>query len=189
MFPNDFGSTKTNSSSYVDLLLIAILRPFSQFTKLDFGPFQPRDRCYSHCTSLMNTIWTFRALTNLHSEYWYMPMLATVAFVSFREAEGIPALRETLVKSCKCLGEMATIYPLASDALSAIRGAFRRAGMPVPVYLQPFLVPGVRHREDGLLHHAIARLMPGRDPKSEDTKELRYQDLLNELENVEMDGT
>lgn len=117
-----------------------------------------------------------------------MPMLATVAFVSFREAERIPALRETLVKACKCLDEMTIMYPLASDVLSAIRGAFRRTGMSVPAYLQVFLVPGVRHREDGLLHHAVARLMPERDSKNEDTEELRYQDLLNDLEDVEMDG-
>jgi hypothetical protein len=189
MLPSEFNKTKTIFSSYVDLLLMAVLRPFSHFTRLEFGPFQPRDRCYSHCTSLMNTIWTFRALTSLHSEYWHMPMLATVAFVSFREADGIPALRETLVKACKCLDEMKLMYPLARDALSAIRGVFGRTGMSVPAYLQAFLVPAVGHREDGLLHHAVVRVMPERDSKNGDTQELRYQDLLNDLEDVEIDGT
>lgn len=115
-------------------------------------------------------------------------MLATVAFITFREAERIPPLRETLVKACKCLDEMTVMYPPASDTLSAISGAFKRTGMPIPVYVQAFLVSRIRHREDGLLHHAVARLMPEEVTKSEERAELRYQDLLNELKDVEMDG-
>ncbi|KAF3011008.1 hypothetical protein E8E13_010819 [Curvularia kusanoi] len=71
--------------SYAEMLMSDILRPFSQFTKMQFGPFEPKERCYSHCVSLMNTIWTFRAFTSLSSEYHYIPVLAAVAFMTLQE--------------------------------------------------------------------------------------------------------
>jgi hypothetical protein len=115
-------------------------------------------------------------------------MLATVAFMTSREHAHSPVLTETLIKACKSLEEMTVTYPLATDALSAIRGAFKRTGMPVPTYLQVFLGSGARHVKDGLLHHTVAKLMPEEDWTSEIREELRYQELLDELEDVEMDG-
>jgi hypothetical protein len=178
----------TTPSSYVEVLLVAILRPFFHFTESQFGSFKPKDRCYNHCTNLMETIWTFRALTSLYGEYWYIPILATVGFMTFREHAHSPVLTETLIKACKSLDEMTGTYPLAIDALSAIRGAFKRTGMPVPTYLQAFLGSEARHAKDGLLHHAVAKLMPEEDWTSESREELRYQELLDELEDARMDG-
>ncbi|KAJ4992891.1 hypothetical protein SVAN01_01595 [Stagonosporopsis vannaccii] len=172
--------------SYVELLLGDILRPFSHWTKSQFGPFNPKDRCYAHCISLMDTIWMFRAFTSLNGEYWYIPMLATVALMILREHTESPMLTETLIKACKCLHEMTSMYPLAFDALRAIRGAFKRIGMSAPTYLQAFLGSGVRHTADGLLHHAAAKLMPDAASSSEARSEVRYQELLDELDDVEL---
>lgn len=183
------NNTDMTFSSYVEMLLVAILRPFSHVTESQFGPFWPKNRCYGHCTSLMDTIWTFRAFTSLNSEYWYIPMLATIVFVTLRENTYNPILTEALIKACKCLDEMAVKFLLASDALSAIRGALKRTGMPMPAYLRAFLGPGIRHRKDGLLHHAVARLMPEEGSGIGDGEELRYQDLFDELVDLDIDGT
>lgn len=130
----------------------------------------------------MDTIWTFRAFTNLNGEYWYIPMLTTIACMTFREHTDSPVQTETLIKACKCLHELTAIYPLASDALSAILGAFKKTGTPLPTYLQRFLGSGVRHRKDGLLHRAAAKLMPDENWTHEAMGEMRYQELLDELD-------
>jgi hypothetical protein len=173
----------------VECLLVAILRPFWRFTKADFGPFDPKDRCYAHCASLMDTIWTYRAFASLNAEYWYNHTLATVAFISFREHENSSVQTEILIKACKCLHEMTELFPLAVDSLSAIRGAFKLAGMAVPTYLQPFLENGINHRKDGLLHHSAAKLLPGGDLSSTNAaqQEMRYQELLDELDSIGLD--
>lgn len=137
----------------------------------------------------MDTIWTFRALTSLSGEYWYIPMLATVAFMTLREHTESPILTEAIIKACKCLHEMKSMYPLASDALSAIRGAFKRIGVSVPTYLQRFLESGTRRTADGLLHHAAAKLMPEAGLSNETRSEVRYQELLDELDDVELKGS
>ena len=186
--PSVKSRTNASDSSNAELLLGDILRPFSQFTELQFGPFQPKERCYAHCISLMDTIWTFRAFASLNGEYWYIPMLATVACMTLQEHNTSPMLTETIIKACKCLYEMLTLYPLAADALAAIRGAFKRANMPVPVYLKEYLGTKSAHTKDGLLHHASAKLILGVGVLSENRDDIRYQELLDELDDVELDG-
>ena len=180
--------TNGSDSSNAELLLGDILRPFSGFTELQFGPFQPKERCYAHCISLMDTIWTFRAFASLNGEYWYIPMLATVACMTLQEHNTSPMLTETIIKACKCLYEMLTVYPLAADALAAIRGAFKRANMSVPVYLKEYLCTKSGHMKDGLLHHATAKFILDVGVSNENRDEIRYQELLDELDDVELDG-
>jgi hypothetical protein len=43
-------------SSYVECLLVAVLRPFLLMTEAEFGPFDPKARCYAHCGRLMDTM-------------------------------------------------------------------------------------------------------------------------------------
>ena len=50
-----------------------------------------------------------------------------------------------------------------------------------------FLNSGITHGNDGLLHRAVAKLMPG-EGWSSDGDELRYQELLEELDDLEIDG-
>jgi hypothetical protein len=186
--PSVKSRTNASDSSNAELLLGDILRPFSRFTELQFGPFQPKERCYAHCISLMDTIWTFRAFASLNGEYWYIPMLATVACMTLQEHSTSPMLTETIIKACKCLYEMLTVYPLAADALAAIRGAFKRANMPVPVYLKQYLGTKSGHTKDGLLHHAAAKFILGVGVSNENRDDIRYQELLDELDEVELDG-
>lgn len=137
----------------------------------------------------MGTIWTFRALTTLRNEYWYIPMLATVAFLTLQEHRVSPMLTETLIKACKCLSEMKSIYPLAADALNAIRGAFRMTDMLVPEYLKEYLGSRTGRMKDGLLHHAAAKFMLKMDPSNKNRDEVRYQELLDELDDVELQSS
>lgn len=164
------------------MLLGDILRPFSQFTKMQFGPFEPKERCYSHCISLMNTIWTFRAFTSLKSEYCYIPILATVAFMTLQEHSVSLILTETLIKACRCLYELSSEYPLATDALSATRGAFKKLNMPVPMCIRDYLACRSRHTQDGLLHGAIARLMLTIGAANVGGSLVRFQDFLDALD-------
>ena len=113
-------------------------------------------------------------------------MLATVAFIAFREHTNNPVQTETLIKACKCLHELTATNPLAADALSAVRGAFKRTGIPLPTCLQSFLGSETRHRKDGLLHFAAAKLMPDEDRSNEAMEEVRYQELLDELDGAEL---
>jgi hypothetical protein len=138
----------------------------------------------------MDTIWTFRAFASLNGEYWYIPMLATVACITLQEHSTSPMLTSTIIKACKCLYEMLTVYPLAADALAAIRGAFKRVNMPVPMYLKEHLGTKSGHMKDGLLHHAAAKLIlgVGVGVSNENRNEIRYQELLDELDDVELDG-
>ena len=149
--------------SYVECLLVAILRPFSRITKAGFGPFDPKDRCYAYCASFMDTIWTYRAFASLNAKCWYNHTLPTVAFISFREHANSSVQTETLIQARKCLHEMTGIFPLAVDSLSTIRGAFKLAGMMVPTYLQAFFGSGIKHRKHGMLHYPAAKLSPGGD--------------------------
>lgn len=84
---------------------------------------------------------------------------------------------------------MTAMFPLAADSLSAIRGAFKLAGMVVPAYLEPFLGPAIKHRKDGLLHHSAAKLLPekGLPVSNSDRQEMMYQELLDELDSIGLD--
>ena len=134
----------------------------------------------------MDTIWTFRAFASLNTEYWFMHILGTIAFVTFREHADNPVLAQTTIKACKGLLELTERYPLAADVLTAIRGAFEIAGMPVPTYLQTFL-GGAKHRRDGLLHHAAGSVLPSEERTDESAGETRYQELLDELDGIGLD--
>lgn len=189
MFSIVRGFTDECISSYAELLLANILRPCSQFSKIQFGPFSPKRRCHDHCVSLLDTIWTFRAFTSLHGEYWYIPLLATVSLMTFQDHTDRPMLTDTLIKACKCLDEMSLVYPLAADALSAIRGAFKRTETPIPKYLEGYLGNRVGRMKDGLLHHAAARLMPHLNLCDQTGDGVRYQELLDELDDIELEGS
>jgi hypothetical protein len=60
--------------------------------------------------------------------------------------------------------------------------------MPVPVYLNEYLGTRSAHTKDGLLHHASAKLILGVGVLNENRDEIRYQELLDELDYVEIDG-
>jgi hypothetical protein len=175
-------------SSHVECLLVAVLRPFLLMTEAEFGPFDPRARCYAHCGRLMDTMWTYRAFAALNVEYWYTHTLATIAFVIFRDHAQSSILRETLTKACKYLHELTVRFPLAADSLTAIRGAFKLAGLPVPIYLQPFMSK-LRPSKDRLLSHSAAKLPPGNyNLKTiSDGEEWKYHQLLDELDDLEID--
>lgn len=134
----------------------------------------------------MDTVWSFRAFASLNTEYWYMHTLATVGFITFRDHTNSPVQTETIIKACKCLQELEERFVLASDALSAIRGAFKMAHMPVPTYLRPFL-GHVKHSEDGLLHHATAYILPSEGQPDEAADDTKYRELIEELEGVGLD--
>lgn len=78
---------------------------------------------------------------------------------------------------------------MAADALSVIRGAFKMTGTTIPMYLEDYLGSGAGHMKDGLLHHAAARLMPHMNLSDQTTDQLRYQELLDELDDIELVGS
>lgn len=54
---------------------------------------------------------------------------------------------------------MRPMLPLAKDVLSGVRAAFNRHGLAIPEYLGGYFQT-LHHREDGLLHHTFAALLP-----------------------------
>lgn len=169
-------------------MLTAVLRPFSHMTEDQFGRFSPRERCYTHANSLMSSIWTFRAFAQLRFEYWLTHAVGTAAYIVLRDTRDAPAQMDTLIRACQCLDEMRTSLPLATDVLSGIQAALKRYALPVPAYMGKYFET-VHHRKDGLLHHAIAALLPG--PKEVGRigsgAELQLQQLLDELDSVGID--
>ncbi|KAL9086376.1 MAG: hypothetical protein Q9165_007162 [Trypethelium subeluteriae] len=173
---------------HVEVIIIALLRPFSLLTKAQFGPFNPSDRCHAHASSLQSAIWTFRAYANLRHEYWLCHVTVTVAFVTLREHEYSPAEMDTLIKACQCLHEMRETLPLAVDCLAAIHGAFRKLQLRLPIFVMRFFGVDIRHRNDGLMHHTIAALIPKEEVgKSVEAQELLLQQLLAEMDGVAID--
>lgn len=171
-----------------EILFTTILRPFCHLTKSQFGSFNPKHRCFSHAISLESVIWTFRACSVLHHEYWLCHAISTAAFITIGEREMSPMQIDTLIKACQCLREMGDTLPIALDCLSAIHGAFRRHGN-LPGYLKRFFVMGKLHRKDGLMHHAIAALMPEEEERNGEAgvEELSLQELLLGLDGVGLD--
>ena len=60
--------------------------------------------------------------------------------------------------------------------------------MPVPVYLKKYLCTKSGHMKDGLLRHATAKLISDVGISHENRDEIRYQELLDELDDVGLDG-
>lgn len=74
---------------------------------------------------------------------------------------------------------------MALDCLSAVHSAFKKSKLQLPAFMTRFFGPSVRHRKDGLMHHAVAALMPGDDGYDErSAHETRLQELLDDLDNV-----
>ena len=169
-------------------MFTALLRPFSHMTKEQFGRFNPRERCYAHAASLVSAVWTFRAFSVLHFEYWLNHALGTAAYVVIYESEHTPTQIDTLVRACQCLHEMRISLPLATDVLSGIHAAFKWYKLQVPAYMTRFFTT-VRHRKDGLMHHAVAALLPtsteGGRFRSE--AELQLQELLDDYDDLDID--
>ncbi|KAH7014447.1 nitrate assimilation regulatory protein nirA [Microdochium trichocladiopsis] len=172
----------------LELMLVSILRPFCQMTKEQFGRFDPREKCFAHVASMMSAIWTFRAFAHLRFEYWLTHPLGTGAFIVLQEAsKNDPIHMDTLVRACQCLHEMRVSLPLATDVLSGIRAAFKRSKILVPAYMDRYFEM-IRHRKDGLMHHAVAALLP--NPlidRTGNAAELQLQELLDAFDDVDID--
>ncbi len=162
-------------------MLTAILRPFSHMSREQFGRFDPKERCYAHASSLMACIWTFRSFSILRLEYYLTHVIGTAGYIVLREAENAPAQLDTLIRACQCLHEMRVSLPLATDVLSGIHAAFRRCKLQMPVYMQKYFTT-VRQRTGGLLHHAVAAVLPSKTEvgRIESGAELRLQELLDD---------
>ena len=172
----------------MEVIFTAILRPFSHFTKEQFGRFNPRERCYAHAASLVSAVWTFRAFSILRFEYWLSHALGTAAYIVVSEFKGGPTLMDTLIRACQCLHEMRVSLPLATDVLSGIEAAFKRYRLPMPEHLRKYFVTPIP-RKDGLMHHAVAALLPNsiEDNLNRGRAELQLQELLDGLDDIEID--
>ncbi|KAH7127423.1 fungal-specific transcription factor [Dactylonectria macrodidyma] len=172
----------------LEVMLTAMLRPFSHMTKEQFGRFDPRQRCFTHACSLMSIIWTFRAFCQIRLEYYLVHPLGSAAYIVLGEAEDAPARMDVLVRACQCLHEMKVSLPLAIDVLSGIRAAFLRYKLPVPAFMKKYF-ESLQHRKDGLMHHTVASLLPssieaGRTGSGE---EFQLQQLLDGFDSIDID--
>ena len=172
-------------------MLSAILHPFVQLSKENFGRFDPKQRCYSHANRMMTAIWAFRALSILRTDYWLMHPISTAAFIVLNNLQHGSDEVETLVRASQCLREMTSAFPLAADCLSTINGAFKRARLQVPAYAHRYFAEA-RHRKEGLMHHAIAAIMPTEDSESSTSNRHStwgpsFQELLDELDEITLD--
>ncbi|KAH7131631.1 hypothetical protein B0J13DRAFT_562966 [Dactylonectria estremocensis] len=146
-------------SAVLELMLTAILRPFSRMTKEQFGRFDPRQRCFTHACSLVTAIWSFRTFSHVRLESWLVHPLGTSAYIALREAEDAPTRMDILVRVCQCLHEMQVSLPLATGVLSGIHAAFLKYKLPVPEYMKKYFEL-LQYRKDGLMHHAVVVLLP-----------------------------
>ncbi|TQV98917.1 hypothetical protein V2A60_007385 [Cordyceps javanica] len=170
----------------LEVMYIAILRPFAHKSKDYFGRFSPRERCAAHASHVVSAIWAFRAYGQIRCEYYLTHPLGTAAYIMLQEPDG-PMQLDSLVRACQCLYEMRTTLPLAVDVLSGIRAAFRRYRRAMPVFMAKYF-DMVRHRQDGLMHHAVAGLLPDAVGDDYNTKQadVQLEELLRDFGNVDI---
>ncbi|EWZ78317.1 hypothetical protein FOWG_17403 [Fusarium oxysporum f. sp. lycopersici MN25] len=172
----------------VEVMFTVLLRPFSHMSKEKFGRFDPRERCLAHANSLMSAIWTFRSFAHLRFEYWLTHVTGTAAYIVLQEAGDSPPQMDTLIRACQCLEEMRVSFPIATDVLAGISAAFYRYKVQMPAFIRRYF-DKVHHRKDGLLHHAVAALLPNSPEigRVRSGAEVQLQELLNGFDNIELD--
>ncbi|KAK7908706.1 hypothetical protein PG985_016009 [Apiospora marii] len=176
-----------------ELMLTAILRPFAQTSRAQFGAsFDPRERCLAHASSMVSAIWAFRAFAHVRFEYWLTHPLGWAAYLVVGgglDDDAAPVQMDTLARACQCLHEMRAHLPLAADVLCGVQAAFKRCGQPVPAFLGRYFDAGLRHRRDGLMHRAVAPLLPGPagGEQAAGGAELQLQELLDGLDDMGID--
>lgn len=171
----------------LEVMYIAILRPFAHMTKEYFGRFSPRDRCAAHASHVVSTIWTFRAYGQIRYEYYLVHPLGSAAYIMLQESDA-PVQLDSMVRACQCLYEMRTTLPVAADVLSGIRAAFNRYRLTMPAFMTKYF-SRVRHRRDGVMHHTVAGLLPdgvGIDYGSKQDN-MQLESLLKDFGNIDLD--
>ncbi|SCV48593.1 uncharacterized protein FFB14_10462 [Fusarium fujikuroi] len=171
-----------------EVMLTAILRPFTNMNKAQFGKFDPKERCYAHASNLASAIWTYRSFAIIRFEYWLTHALGTAAYIVIGGTEDAPVQMDTLTRACQCLYEMRSTLPLATDILCGIRIALKRSKETIPGFLDRFF-NRISHRKDGLMHHCVAPLLPDSMDitQNNNNQEIQLQELLNRLEDIGVD--
>ncbi|KAF5023005.1 hypothetical protein F66182_4963 [Fusarium sp. NRRL 66182] len=171
-----------------EVMFTVLLRPFSHMSKERFGRFDPKERCLAHANSLMSAIWTFRSFAHLRFEYWLSHVIGTAAYIVLRETGDSPIQMDTLIRACQGLAEMRISFPIATDVLAGISAAFRRYQVEMPAFMRRYF-DTVKHRKDGLLHHAVAALLPNPQEigRIGSGAEVQLQELLNDFDNIDLD--
>ncbi|OBS23067.1 hypothetical protein FPOA_03630 [Fusarium poae] len=169
-------------------MFTVLLRPFTHMSKEKFGRFDPKDRCLAHAHSIMSTIWTFRSFAHLRFEYWLNHVTGTAAYIVLRDAGDSPVQMDTLVRACQCLEEMKVSFPIAIDVMAGIFAAFRRFKVQIPAFMSRYF-DKVTYRRDGLLHHAVAALLPSETEVGHigSGAEVQLQELLDEFGGMGID--
>ncbi|CEI60173.1 unnamed protein product [Fusarium venenatum] len=172
----------------VEVMFTVLLRPFSHMSKQKFGRFDPKERCLAHAHSIMSTIWTFRSFAHIRFEYWLSHVTGTAAYIVLRDAGDSPVQMDTLIRACQCLEEMKVSFPIAIDVLAGISAAFRRFKVQIPSYMSHYF-DKVQYRRDGLLHHAVAALLPSESEVGRigSGAEVQLQELLDEFGDMGID--
>jgi hypothetical protein len=176
-------------SCSVEMICAFLLRPFAAFTRDQFGPFAPRERCLAHAVQMQSTIWTFRAYSILRHEYWLNSPITNVAFITMHESASNPMAMEALVKACQCLSEMSELLPLSADCLVAIHGAIKSSKLQLPEYvMRYFKAKNLKARKDGLMHRTIATILPGQNNETQDREqEVMLEELLDDFDGLGVD--
>lgn len=172
-------------------MLTVILRPFNELSRAEFGRFIPKQRCYSHASRLMATIWTYRAFAIWKTELWLMVPITTAALLVVHDLDPGSAELNTLLQACQCLHEMSELLPLAAGCLAEINKAFQRASHRLPANVERFFI-GVREPNSGEIQQAVPSLMPSQihsESKNESNTAFAgyLQELLTELESTTLD--
>lgn len=140
----------------------------------------------------MSSIFTYRAFAILRTEYWLIHPITVAALIVCQDLEFGSAQVDTFIRAGQCLQDMTGTLPLAADCLMTIKAAFKSSGLQVPPYLRRYLEKA-QHRKDGLMHHAIAALVPTqkefKTTKDCDNRnwEPTFQELLDGLEVITLD--
>ncbi|KAM3549913.1 hypothetical protein ARSEF4850_008606 [Beauveria asiatica] len=174
---------------HLETVSMNLLRPFAHLTRHEFGGrFSPRERCAAHASHLVSTAWSFRAHGQVRYEYYLSYALGAAAYILMQEPDA-PVQMDSLVRACQCLFEMRPTLPLAADALSGIRAAFRLYRLALPMYMVKFF-DRVRHSEAGALHHtvAVAGMLPAAGGHDNEAKraELQLEHLLRDFGTVDI---
>lgn len=145
------------NSVFAEYMLIVILRPFGHLPKADFGRFAPKERCHSHASRLMATIWAYRAIAMSESDVWLIIPISTAALLVLQDLDPGSAELTTLLQACQCLYEMSKKLPVTIDCLAEVYKAFQWSPYQLPANIVRFFVE-VQQRLNGGIHQTIPSL-------------------------------
>lgn len=151
--------------------------------KEQFGSLDPRAAAHAHASSLISTLWAFRALYTVRNEFWITQPCSVCAFRVVFELSSGPIQVETFIKACQILHEMSGRFPLATDVLASIQSVIEQHKLQLPSFTTKHLNFQRSATTTTIMQQTITSVSPdyvdaGCESESQGSKRMTVSDLI-----------